>query len=438
MERVRRIVSHFVQDSQLSTPLQQQASSGETNAILAGVRIVELATVIAGPTCAALLADMGADVIKVEPPEGDPWRFTIGVNPKTGLDVRGEKFSSGFEMANRGKRSIIVDLNTPDGKATMNELLSTADIFLTNVRLKALQKLGLDYQALQAKMPTLIYAHLTAWGVGGPKENDAGYDVGAFWAASGVQKYIMANDEKTTQPPRFIGAMGDHTTAIHLMTGILGALYHRKNTGKGQYVEGCIYRAGVFSMAVPMVMALAGAAQGRRIPAVTRSYYPNPTFNVFQCRDGIWIQLLGLDTMRHFGNMLACLGIEETIKNDPRFTPVGEKYKNLVSKVATDESVRLAFNNAIDAAFAQKNAEEWEQIFTTRDLWHHRVADFNDVAVAPNATETGTYVDIPGVGHKLLAHPVKWSAAPAAPRGRAPNLGAHTEEVLAELKSKRN
>jgi len=430
------IVSHIVPDSLRSTQMLQQPCSGEGAAMLAGVRVVELATVIAGPTCAALLGDMGADVIKVETPEGDPWRKTIGVNPKTGVDIRGAKFSSGFENANRGKKSIVIDLQTSDGKAIMEKLLGTADVFLTNVRSQALDKLGIDYRTLSSKMPKLIYAHLTAWGIGGPKENDPGYDVGAFWAASGMQKYIRADDEFKTGNPRFIMGIGDFNTSIHLLTGVLGALYHRNKTGKGQYVEACIYRAGVFSMAVPMVMALAGAEQGRKMPALPRVENPSPTFNSFQCRDGEWIQLLGMEMTRHFGKMLRVLGIEEAIKNYPPFSPVGENFENLITKITTNKSQRIAFNKVVDAVFMQKDSKEWEEIFTKHDLWHHRVLDVNDVAKAQNATETGTFVNIPGVGHKLLAHPVKWSASPTVPRGRAPDLGAHTEEVLAELKSK--
>merc|ERR1740117_990464 len=120
--------------------------------------------------------------------------------------------------------------------ASMLKLLGTADVFLTNVRLQGLQKLGLDWESLRLRFPRLIFAHLTAWGVGGPKENDAGYDVGAFWAASGLQKLVMADDEPGTGTPRFVGAIGDHMTAVHLMGGVLGALYQRRDTSEGQYV----------------------------------------------------------------------------------------------------------------------------------------------------------------------------------------------------------
>lgn len=402
--------------------------------MLAGIRVVELATVVAGPTCASFLSDMGADVIKVEPPLGDSWRTQVGVNPQTGKDFRGEPFSSCFENANRGKRSVVIDLTTDKGTASMLNLIGTADVFLTNMRLQALQKLGLGWESLRLKFPVLIFAHLTAWGVGGPKENDAGYDVGAFWAASGLQKFIMADDEPGTGTPRFVGGIGDHVTAVHLMAGVLGALYQRRDTGEGQYVEACLYRAGVHAMAVPMMMALVGEVQGKPYRKGPRSNDTNPSFNVYRCKDHRWIQLLGLETPRHLPKLLRCLGLMEHVAADARFAPVGQDCRELISRVFRQESVRVPFVALLDEHFATRDVAEWEAIFSAEDVWCHRMSDINEVIASDNAAAVGSYVDVPGVGHRLLAHPVKWSASPTIPRGRAPGLGDHTKEVLDELR----
>lgn len=402
--------------------------------ILDGVRVIELSTVVAGPTCTALLADMGADVIKVEPPEGDPFRFQLGIDRKTRRDYRGEKFGSTFENCNRGKRSVVIDLKTPDGQATIEKLIGGAEVFVTNVRPLALEKLGVDYNALHKKYPRLVYAHLTAWGLGGEKENDPGYDIGAFFSATGMQKFMMADDEEGTGPPRFMGGFGDHVTSLHLLVGVLGAVIHQRASGEGQYVEASLYRAGIHAMSVPMILALVARATGKKYKAMARIVAQNPTYTQVSSRDGRWIQLLGLETPRHLGKLLKALGIDEAVKADPRFAPVGDKYLNLISRLVAEVPLRKEFNSTVDKAVKLKDAAEWVDIFKAGDVWHELAEDINDVAAAPNADVTGCYVDIEGVGHKLLHHPVKWASTPAIPTKRAPDLGAHTEEVLAELR----
>ena len=152
--------------------------------VLKGVKVVELATVIAAPTAGALMADMGADVIKVEPLAGDNWRVEgKGLNP-------GKEYGSLFLNANRGKKSVVLDIRTPSGLAGIKALIQTADVFITNVRQQSLEKQGLDYKSIHAEFPACIYAHLTAWGKGGPGENKPGYDIGAYWAATGMQDLV--------------------------------------------------------------------------------------------------------------------------------------------------------------------------------------------------------------------------------------------------------
>jgi len=409
------------------------ASESQRGGMLSGVRVVELATVIAGPLSTALLADMGADVIKIEEKSGDMFR-KMGVNPSTSRDWRGSPFGSFFEHCNRGKRSVVLDLKSKSDQDILLALLADTDVFVTNVRKKALERLGLDYASLRDGMPRLIYGHLTAWGLGGPKQDNAGYDVGAFWAASGLQKFAKPTDDSPDMS-RFPGGLGDQTTAIHMLAGILGALYQRQQTGLGQHVEACLFRAGVWTLGVPLVSALATAASGKRAVNLPRGDFPNPTYNVYKCGDGEWLQILGLETERHLPNLLDALGVKAAVTADPRF---GSPDVKLVTKLVMDIETCRSFNRYLDNRFLSKAAAEWEAIFREKDVWHHRVADVNDVARDEHAATIGAFAPsvgpLEGVMHPTLTCPIKWSGSATFPRGRAPVLGAHTETVLQGLR----
>ena len=207
--------------------------------VLEGIRVVELATVVAAPSCGAMMCDLGADVIKIETPSGDMWRRNaIKLAPK------GQRFGKLFENTNRGKRSIVLDLKKSEDLKNLLKLLETADVFLTNVRVKGLQRLGLDYETIRHRFPRLIYAHLTAWGRAGPHRDDAGYDAGAFWAASGIQDITRFSDD--SPPSRYPGGIGDHTTGMALMSGIGMALFYRERHGRGQLVDASLLRVGTW------------------------------------------------------------------------------------------------------------------------------------------------------------------------------------------------
>jgi crotonobetainyl-CoA:carnitine CoA-transferase CaiB-like acyl-CoA transferase len=177
---------------------------------MAGYRVVELAVWVAGPAAAGLLCDWGADVVKVEPPAGDPQRNIFGA---LGLKVAA---APPFEIDNRGKRSVVLDLRTPDGLAAMDRLLAGADVFVTNLRPDALERLGLDHETICARYPTLVYASLTGYGLQGPDRDRPGYDVGAFWARSGMASTIVPPGQL---PPGIRSGMGDHVTGITLAAG---------------------------------------------------------------------------------------------------------------------------------------------------------------------------------------------------------------------------
>jgi crotonobetainyl-CoA:carnitine CoA-transferase CaiB-like acyl-CoA transferase len=221
---------------------------------IAGIRVVELGVWIAAPAAGGILADWGADVIKIEPPTVDPARLygrMLGIEPGT---------NPIFEMDNRSKRSIVLDLTTDDGRSAALELLTDADVFLTNVRPAALQRLGLDYETLAARNPRLVYGLITGYGMSGPDADRAAYDVAAFWARAGVA-HLLTRPGDT--PPFQRGGMGDHTAGMTLAAAICAALVARARTWTGQLVTTSLYRQGAYTVSFDLNTMLPPASPSR-------------------------------------------------------------------------------------------------------------------------------------------------------------------------------
>jgi crotonobetainyl-CoA:carnitine CoA-transferase CaiB-like acyl-CoA transferase len=208
--------------------------------ILDGIRVVELGVWVAGPSAGGILADWGADVIKVEAPAGDPGRRMLAVTVG-----HGRPDSPPFDLDNRGKRSVVLDLTQPPAREACGRLIATADVFLTNLRPDAVARLGLGPDALLPENPRLVYASVTGYGRTGPEAHRAGYDVGAFWARTGLAATAANPDQP---PPGVRGGVGDHVTGITTAAGIVAALFHRERTGRGQLVETSLLRAGIYCL----------------------------------------------------------------------------------------------------------------------------------------------------------------------------------------------
>ena len=230
-----------------------------------GVRVVELGVFVVGPSAAAVLADWGADVIKIESPDGDPNRaWTTDCNPA-------------FELDNRGKLSVMLDLKNPAGLAIAHELLADADVFVTNLRPGALESLGLDHDAIVARYPRLVYASITGYGLNGPDQGRASYDGGAFWSRAGVLAAMTPAGAEFPQPP---GGGGDHVTSMTAVAGIAAALVARQRTGQGQHVTTSLFRAGIFMMGFDVNMALAPRRGG---PAAIEARGAQPVVQLLPC-----------------------------------------------------------------------------------------------------------------------------------------------------------
>ena len=274
---------------------------------VAGIKVVELGVWVAGPAAAGILADWGADVIKIEPPAGDPGRLfgrmlgcDLGVNPP-------------FEMDNRSKRSIVLDLRADADRDAAFELLSDADVFVTNVRPGALQRLGLDFESVSARNPRLVYGMITGYGQTGPDADRAAYDVAAFWSRAGVA-HLLTRPGDT--PPFQRGGMGDHSAGMTLAAAICAALVARQRTGTGQLVSTSLYRQGAYTVSFDLNTYL---MTGQQIAIGQRETMANPAMNNYATADGRRFWIVGLEGDRHWPPLCRAVGRPEWL-DDPRFS----------------------------------------------------------------------------------------------------------------------
>ena len=277
----------------------------------AGIRVVELAQWVFVPVAGALLADWGADVVRIERPEGDPYRglMTQGI----GTDSGGVNLS--MALANRGKRSIALDLQREEGRKVLEQLLETADVFLTNFRPGALGRLGLDAETLTERYPALVYARGHGYGVRGPDADMPGYDASAFWSRGGLA-HVLTPPE-LDRPIGQRGAMGDRNGAMALAFGMAAALLERTRTGRGSVVDVSLLATAMWTLSSDVLAALQGQ-QPRAMSMAGASGYVNPLVGVYGTRDGRHIQLVFLEADRYWPDFCRLIGREELIA-DPRF-----------------------------------------------------------------------------------------------------------------------
>ncbi|MER3420985.1 MAG: CoA transferase, partial [Chloroflexota bacterium] len=278
---------------------------------LAGIRVVEAGVWVAGPAAAGIMADWGADVIKIEPPTGEPLRGMA--NPARIPDV-----NPPFELDNRGKRSVALNLADPEGYRIARRLIDRADVFITNMVPAVVERLRLTYDDLKATNPGLIYCHITGYGVVGPDRDRPGFDAGAFWSQAGFMATMATPD---CDPPMPRNAVGDHTTAVAAVAGICAALLARARTGRGQVVDTSLYRTGIYIMSWDISMQL---RVGQIVPQLGRTQVNNPLVNPYRAGDGRWLYLVNLQADRYWPGFLRAVeqvvGAEAAAPlHDPRF-----------------------------------------------------------------------------------------------------------------------
>ena len=384
--------------------------------MLDGIRVVELGVWVAGPGAGGVLADWGADVIKVEAPVGDPMRRMLAVAGGGRDDLP----SPPFDLDNRGKRSVVLSL--PEQAEVMAALLATADVFLTNLRPSAVERLGLAPEPVCEAHPRLVYASVTGYGRSGPDAGRAGYDVGAFWARSGLASLAAPPD---APQPHFRGGVGDHVTAITTVAGVLAALLERERTGRGRVVETSLLRTGIWALGWDLGLAM---RFGKVLSAQPRSEQGNPMVNVYRAADGKWFWLLGVEGDRLWPGLLRA--IDRTVwADDERFSTMRARRLHAAELIAE-----------LDALFMERPRDDWTALFDAHDVWWAPVNTPEDVLTDPQAIAAGAFVDVPGgsgtPAHRAVASPVSFPSAgadAARPRGPVPALGEHTAEILAEL-----
>jgi len=385
----------------------------ETGGPLEGIRVVELGVWVAGPGAAGILADWGADVIKVEPPAGDPSRgFTRMLGGKDG-DV-----NAVFELDNRGKRGVVVDLSTDRGREVAERLLAEADVLVTNLRPGALGRLGLDPDLVLEQHPSLVYALLTGYGVDGPGAGRAAYDIAAFWARAGIAESLRAPGGPL---PFQRGGMGDHSAAMTGAAMISAALVQRGRTGRGQLVSTSLLRQGAYTIGFDVNVAL---MWGRTLQVGVRETMRSPTVNNYVAGDGRPFWLVGLEGDRHWPPLARAVGRPDWLTDD-RFADAMGRAVNAEALIAE-----------LDAIFATRPLEEWAQAFDDEpELFWSPVNSIDDLLVDEQFWASGAVVPVPDEdgGRVMLATPADFGGQPPSPRWRAPRLGEHTLEVLAEL-----
>ena len=376
-----------------------------------GVRVVEMAVWVAAPAAAGILCDWGADVTKIEPHEGDPFRGLMA-----GLGGGMDGTNPMFELDNRGKRSVCLDLRTAEGLDLAHRLVAEADVFVSNMRPGALARLGMDDETLRALNPRLIYCQVTGYGPEAEERDRAAYDVGAFWSRAGIADLLTPPGHDY---PLQRGGMGDHNAGAQAAGAIAAALFWREKTGEGQRVAVSLARTGAYTLGWDYNMTL---RTGLDVRAAERATFPNPLIMPYHCADrDLWLLMLQGD--RHWPDFCRAVGHQEWL-TDPRFATLLDRAQNTA-----------LLQEEIQRVLAEKPLTEWGPIFDRENVWWAPIQTIAEAAHDPVMQQAGAIVEVPTPDGpaRMVATPADFYGTPWQPRGPAPELGQHTEEVLLEL-----
>src|SRR6202521_1967368 len=379
--------------------------------IFSRFKVVDLSSFIAGPGAATILTDFGADVVKVEPPEGELWRKGQMIPPQPHSE---EPYP--FQLANRNKRGITLDLKSPSSQQVLEKLVKWADVFIVNTPHPARKKLKLEYDDVAQWNPRLIYADLTGFGEKGPDADLAGFDLTAFWARSGLLFMTRDAGEPPTWP---VAGSGDNATAVCIYAAIATALYRRERTGKGSYVTTSLLAAGVWSASVFIQAALCGA---NFYGLHDRTHPANAALNTYRSSDGTWFVLVA--TPDKVPAVLKAMGREDML-TDPRFSDPAKLAQN-----------RPQLTAMLDEIFGSQPMSHWYEVFNGVHVPFGAVRDPKEVINDPQLRANDIVVPLDGAGEKLpstISSPIQVHDVSKVPAKRAPKIGEHNEEILKEL-----
>ena len=379
--------------------------------ILQGIRVLDVASYIAAPVATTIMADFGAEVIKVEPPAGDAYR-RIADNP--GMPEADVDYF--WQCDNRNKRGVVLDLTKESGRAALDRLIGQADVFVTNYTRPAREKLKLTYDDLKPINERLIYASLTAYGESGPEAAKTGFDSTAYWARSGLMHMVKPDPEAT--PARSLPGQGDHPTGVALFGAIMLALYQRLQTGRGSKVHTSLIANGLWSNAYYAQAVLAGGTAPMR---PRREAMPNALTNHYQCRDGHWFILSCVNQEREWERLVQAMERPE-LAADPRFIDAVARRQNAGTLVAL-----------FDTVFASRDWPQWRRVLDEARITFGTVATPDDLHADEQMVASGALSPAadPRFGAAYVVDTPLWvdGAAKATPTG-APSIGEHTEAVL--------
>jgi len=381
---------------------------------LDGITIIEIDNWMAAPSAAAILSDMGATVIKVEPLTGDPMRGNFRPAKVDGL----REYDFQFDVDNRGKRSVCVDLTNPAAIDILHKLCGQAQIFMCNLLTQRQEKFRLDPETLLAINPSLVHATLTGYGTTGPDAERPGYDVTAFFGRSGL--YDSMREGPHGDVPMARPAQGDHTTGLALVGAILGALRLAERTGAGQVVETSLYETAVWTQASDYATTAVDHAPVRQR---SRENMLLPTANRYPCGDDKWV-VFNMPQASGWAKLCKALNREEWLE-DERFLDPRSRYRAMPVLVPE-----------IDQALASKTRDEWGVIFDAAGIIWGPVLGLHEVASDPQAAAINLFPSINDeeIGdYRTVSIPMRFKTADVRPRGRSPKIGEHTRSVLSEF-----
>ena len=382
--------------------------------MLEGVKVIEVASWTFVPTAGAVLADWGADVIKVEHPlTGDPQRGLFNtLSSGTGANPM-------MEVPNRGKRGIGLDISRPEGVELLYQLVAAADVFITNYLPAVRKKLRIDISDIRVRNQGIVYGRGSGQGQLGEEGERGGFDMASAWARGGMA-YLMTPPVDGQPPPLLPGSLGDLSGGLNMAGAIAAALFRRERTGRGAVVDTSLYNTGMWISN----QAITGAAMGKPMQYNSRTTMANPLVNVFPTKDERWLCLVMLQADRWWPDLARHLGREDLI-DDPRFSASQGRYEN-----------RIALLNVLDEVFRTRNLAEWREILaSTEGVWAPVLSPL-EITEDPQALENGFLPDVQngdGTSYRSVASPSQFDETPIGNLTRAPAHGEHTEEILLEM-----
>ncbi|EMC99814.1 hypothetical protein BAUCODRAFT_21543 [Baudoinia panamericana UAMH 10762] len=397
-----------------STSTTQNNSSGP----LRGIRILDFSRILAGPFCTQILADYGADVIKVEQAgAGDETRTWQGKGEAAHWKPEAGPTSFYFAAINRNKRSLTLDLKKPEALEIVKKLVANVDVVVENFVPGGAARLGVGYDDLKQLNPRLVYASVSGYGSSGPYAKRAGYD--AIAAAEGGLMHITGSPDGGPVRPGL--GMTDMSTGLYTHGAILAALWHRDKTGEGQYISASLFETQLSLLINVGANWLNMAVDGKRFGAAHPSIVP---YNTWKCKDGVWLALAA-NNDRQFKVLAKTIGRDELPK-DPRFATNAARVEH-----------RPSMDEIFDAVFASRTSDEWLQVLEGSNLAYGPVNSIEKAfqhpqAVARDMVQPMIWGSTTSGEWKGIGPAVKFSATKASIRDRPPALGEHTAEVLAE------